>query len=411
MEDEEANAGTLALLGRRGPLGRQGQALGYVNIVARLDGADLEAVAARPEVVSILPYYAPHKLCERQDQIVAGNLNGSVPAGPGYLAWLAGKGFTQAQFDASGFVVDVADSGIDDGTTQPNHFGLYAGGDAGGTSRVAYNRLEGFPNPGSTLKGCDGHGNLNAHIVGGYDDGSGFPFADSAGYHYGLGVCPFVKLGSSVIFDPDTFTSPDYNTLESDAYQSGARISNNSWGSDKSGGMYDSDAQNYDALVRDAQTSVAGNQEMVIVFAAANGGPNAQSVESPGTAKNVITVGASENVQAFGGSDSGGIGDNQADNANDVVRFSGRGPCLDGRHKPDLMAPGTHVSGGVIQAANPGTDGTADSCFSGRGITGGPNGDIYFPAGQEFYTASSGTSHSTPCVSGGCALVRQWLHQ
>ena len=31
-----------------------------------------------------------------------------------------------------------------------------------------------------------------------------------------------------------------------------------------------------------------------------------------------------------------------------------RGPCADGRHKPDLVAPGTHVSGGVVQAPNPG---------------------------------------------------------
>src|SRR5271156_1417074 len=96
-----------------------------------------------------------------------GNISGTGPANPGYLAWLAGKGFTQAQFDASGFVVDVTDSGIDDGTTSPNHFGLYSGGDTTAASRVAYARLVGTPNSGSTLKGCDGHGTLNAHIAGG----------------------------------------------------------------------------------------------------------------------------------------------------------------------------------------------------------------------------------------------------
>ena len=51
----------------------------------------------------------------------------------------------------------------------------------------------------------------------------------------------------------------------------GARISNNSWGGGKSSGIYDSDAQKYDALVRDAQPtnstySADGNQEMVIIF-------------------------------------------------------------------------------------------------------------------------------------------------
>jgi len=54
---------------------------------------------------------------------VAGNLSGTGPGGPGYLAWLESKGFTQAQFEASGFAVDLSDSGIDDGTTTANHFG------------------------------------------------------------------------------------------------------------------------------------------------------------------------------------------------------------------------------------------------------------------------------------------------
>jgi hypothetical protein len=85
----------------------------------------------------------------------------------------------------------------------------------------------------------------------------------------------------------------------------------------------------------------------VIVFAAGNDGSGANTVGLPGTAKNVITVGASENVQAFGGADGCGVGDNGADNANDIIGFSSRGPTADGRKKPDIVAPGTHVSGGV----------------------------------------------------------------
>ena len=93
---------------------------------------------------------------------MAGNLSGDAPDGPGYLAWLAAKGFTQAQFNASGFAVDISDSGIDNGTTAPSHFGLYINGQISAGSRVIYNRLVGTPNTGSTLKGCDGHGTLNA---------------------------------------------------------------------------------------------------------------------------------------------------------------------------------------------------------------------------------------------------------
>src|SRR6185295_7569001 len=149
------------------------------------------------------------------------------------------------------FVVDVTDSGIDNGTQAPGHFALYTSGNSAFSSRVAYNRLEGTPNSGE-LSGCDGHGTINAHIIGGYDDFAGSPHTDSANYHYGLGVCPFVKVGSSVIFDPDFFTYPNYANLQSRAYNNGARISNNSWGS-AAAGDYDFEAQTYDALVRDAQ--------------------------------------------------------------------------------------------------------------------------------------------------------------
>jgi hypothetical protein len=392
---------------------RHERVMDYVNVIVRLSPENLALIAAQPEVISIQPYFMPVKFDERQDQIIAGNLSGNVPASPGYLAWLASKGFTQAQFTSSGFAVDISDSGVDNGTTSPNHFGLYLGGTVGGTSRIIYNRLVGTPNSGSSLQGCDGHGNLNTHIISGYDDSTGFPFADSSGYHFGLGVCPFVKMGSSVIFDPSNFTSPTYSSLSSQAYQNGSRICNNSWGANTAG-AYNTDAQSYDALVRDAQPAgstvpAAGNQELIFVFAAGNAGSGTKTVGSPGTAKNVITVGAGENVQAFGGADASGVTDSQANSANDIVSFSSRGPCADGRHKPEISAPGTHVSGGVAQASSPGATGTAIACFNGSGVSGGTNGNHFWPGGQQFYTASSGTSHSTPCVSGGCALLYQYF--
>ncbi|MBU8898627.1 S8 family serine peptidase [Corallococcus sp. M34] len=349
--------------------------------------------------------------------IVSGNLNGKNPTGPGYLAWLASKGFTQEQFTASGFGVDVSDSGLDNGTTQPNHFGLYLRGDITGTSRVVYSRLEGTPNTGSTLQGCDGHGTLNTHIIAGYSNRTGAPFADSAGYDYGLGVAPFVKVGASVVFDPD-WTDAIYEDLQARAYRDGMRISSNSWGADEN--IYDSDAQRYDALVRDAQPTgsavpAPGNQEMVIVFAAGNAGPATKTLGTPGTAKNIITVGASENVQAFGGADMCATPDSEADSALDMVGFSSRGPTTDGRKKPDIVAPGTHVSGGVAQSAeqraNPPAfpNGKALSCFVADGVCGGPSNSPYFPTTQQWYSASSGTSHSTPAVAGGAALVRQYF--
>jgi len=123
----------------------------------------------------------------------------------------------------------------------------------------------------------------------------------------------------------------------------------------------------------------------------------------------VISVGATESVQAMGGSDGSGINDAGANSANDIIRFSSRGPCDDGRFKPDLCAPGTHISGGVPQAAKPSATGTAIACYDGNGISGGTGGSSYFPAGQQFYTASSGRSHSTPGIAGACALLRQYF--
>jgi uncharacterized repeat protein (TIGR01451 family) len=434
VNDAGANAATLKLIDeiKLAPIRRQFNTSDYLNLIVSLPQNRLADVAAMPEVISIQPYIEPKKNDERQNQIVAGNLNGTLPDAPGYLNWLVGKGFNQEQFLASGFAVDISDSGVDNGTTSPGHFGLYQFGDTNLASRLIYSRLEGSPNGASTTEGCDGHGNINAHIIAGFNDQpAGFPHTDSQGFRYGLGVCPFVKVGSSVIFDPDAFTFPFFDDLQSRAYQDGARISANSWGASV-GGQYTFDSQSYDRLVRDAQPdgsafATSGNQQMVIVFAAGNDGPGGQTVGSPGTAKNVITVGAAENVRSHstenGGNDPQGNDgcfstDTEADSANDIAIFSSRGPCSDGRAKPDIVAPGTHITGGVAQNSPPASVsslGNALDCFNATGICSLPGGgsvenpNNFFPMGQEFYSTSSGTSHSTPAVAGGCALLRQYF--
>ncbi|MDX2034693.1 MAG: S8 family serine peptidase [Blastocatellia bacterium] len=428
IKDAQANSATIdqvnTLAGAQS-IASQYDIAAYVNLTVKLPSsltaeAFAKQLASRPDIVSIAPYLLPRKFDERQNIIVAGNLTGSSPTPGNYLTYLDDKGITQAQFTTSNFAVNVVDSGVDNATTNPNHFGLRTGGQLANASRVIYNRLEGTPNAGSTLQGCDGHGNINAHIVGGFVptgnvggiDYAAFPHADASGFRYGLGVAPFVKLGSTVIFDPNSFTFPSYPSIESKAYNDGARISTNSWGASV-GGAYNSDSQAYDFLVRDAQPTgapftAAGNQEMVIVFAAGNDGSGANTVGSPGTAKNVITAGASENVHPFGAADQCGTPDSEANSAFDVVGFSSRGPCDDGRVKPDLMAPGSHVSGGVFQASATATGtGLAGGCFTAGGVCAGPGTSNFWPLNQQFYTASSGTSHSTPAIAGAAALVRQ----
>ncbi|MBX7223559.1 MAG: S8 family serine peptidase [Blastocatellia bacterium] len=423
--EKEGNQATLNLINqyKTGEIRRRYDILNYTNIVVRLSPAALSVLAKLSDVIVVEPYVTPVKHDERQNQIIAGNLTGNLPtSGGSWLGYLATNGFTQAQFTASNFVVNVSDSGIDNGTTNPNHFALRTGGVFANGSRVQYARLVGTANAGSTIQGCDGHGNLNTHIIGGFvpDSSAGAPWntaphADASGFSYGVGVCPFVKVGSSVIFDPSTFTNPNYPNLESMAYNNGARVSSNSWGA-AVGGAYNTDSQAYDALVRDAQPTgssfpVAGNQEMTIVFSAGNSGSGVNTIGSPGTGKNIICVGAAENVQAFGAADQCGTTDAQADNANDIIGFSSRGPCDDSRIKPDIQAPGTHITGGVFQASQVTPEGTGTgangACFDATGVCAGPGTSNFFPVGQQYYTASSGTSHSCPAVSGAAALIRQ----
>ncbi|MEM4342517.1 MAG: S8 family serine peptidase [Candidatus Caldarchaeum sp.] len=62
---------------------------------------------------------------------------------------------------------------------------------------------------------------------------------------------------------------------------------------------------------------------LAIVVAAGNGGPMPFTIGSPGAAVNAITVGATDRDK--------------------VTRYSSRGPTLDGRFKPDLVAPSNFV--------------------------------------------------------------------
>lgn len=394
----------------------------YVNIQVELDLNALQQISTQNDVISIQPYITPTKNDEKQCIVMTGDLAGNVPVAGNYLTYLANHGFTQAQFDASNFVVNVTDDGLDNGSiggvlNATRHFGLFTSGNTALSSRVVFVRKTGTAIDADT-KGCSGHGNLNTHIIGGFVPDAllgNSNHTDIDNYRYGLGVAPFVKVGNSTIFrlNGGAYSNPNIPDLESASYNDGGRISSNSWGAPV-GGAYDVTAQTYDFMVRDAQPvgaafPNAGNQEMVIVFSAGNSGSGSNTIGSPGTSKNVITVGASEGVRAFGGNDGCSISDAQANSANDIIGFSSRGPCDDGRVKPDLVTCGTHVTGGVFPSSVGNAvagSGTADGCYDGSSVCGGV-GSTFFPAGQEWTSASSGTSHSTPAVAGFAALIRQ----
>ncbi len=101
---------------------------------------------------------------------------------------------------------------------------------------------------------------------------------------------------------------------------------------------------------------------IVVIVAAGNNGPNKKSITVPGISRKVITVGASDD-EYFARKQDG------------KIHYSGRGPTIACVKKPDIVAPGANIY----------------SCTPFR--TG--------------YVTKSGTSMSTPIVTGAVALLLQ----
>lgn len=192
----------------------------------------------------------------------------------------------------------------------------------------------------------------------------------------------------------------DLNDLFLPTYTDGARIHTNSWGAAVYG-LYNTDSRNTDMFTWN-------NKDMTILFSAGNEGidsnsdgvVDADSIGAPGTAKNCITVGASENYRLSGGAQStyGAYwpsdypvdplkNDRVSNNSSGMVAFSSRGPTNDNRLKPDIVAPGTNVV----------------SCRSH--VTGS---STLWGVYSTDYLYCGGTSQSTPLVAGACAIVRQY---
>ncbi|MEM7031675.1 MAG: S8 family serine peptidase [Chloroflexota bacterium] len=156
-------------------------------------------------------------------------------------------------------------------------------------------------------------------------------------------------------------------------YENGARISTNSWGGGADG--------EYDLLASIVDNYIWNHKDYLVHFAAGNSGPGAGTIGSPGSAKNILSVGASENNRPTRGSIS--------DNPDSMASFSSRGPTADGRIKPDIVAPGTNILS-VLGA-------------QAQGLDAAP--------GETQYAFSSGTSMATPLTAGGSAIVREWLEK
>jgi hypothetical protein len=235
-------------------------------------------------------------------------------------------------------IVEVNDSGID-----KNHPDL--------TGRVL-----GDP---ANLMDTDGHGTHVAGIIAGNGSMS-YTVTNASGsimpvsnYQF-RGMAPKATLFSMDLYDSD-------QDLQEAAAQTSALISNNSWNYGDS--SYDLAAASYDAAVRDALPGVTGSQPVLFVFSAGNagggnnggGGGNPDTILSPATAKNVITVGALEqlrnitNTVVDRNNNTNAVWQPETDTSFQVAAFSSRGNVgigtegTYGRFKPDVVAPGTFV--------------------------------------------------------------------
>lgn len=286
------------------------------------------------------------------------------------------------------------------------------------------------PNPNG------GHGtHTSGSIVGNGIESGSTPNTNTFPGTSFAGTAPKAQFVFQSIMDSSGFLSgipANLNNLFQQPYNDGARVHSNSWGSDLNG-SYNPDSQDVDEFTWN-------NPDMVITFSAGNSGQDGQefngsclsvpypidgvidtdSIGTPGTAKNCVTVGATENyrpnfVYEFPQGDCTGAGgftqqawgwfngcnfsinplntDLLADNANGMGAFSSRGPTDDNRFKPDVSAPGI----AIISTRTNQSQG-----YEQWGICPVP------VAQRPHYLSQGGTSMANPLTAGTATLVRQY---
>lgn len=420
-----------------GALGQQGAQLVAAQndvVVVAADAAQLDALASVADVAWIENFAFQQKHNEYGGgEIIRANIANS------------------RNYNGSTQISAVADTGIGGGTAATAHRDIPA-------SRVQAI----FNVPGSSSGGCytvvndgavdvdSGHG---THVAGSVLSGG-----DPGGF--GKGVAPAAKLvfqavenyvdftGFCAVSNPDGYyligIPTDLRTLFTQAYNAGARVHSNSWGSNAAGDYTQDSAY--------ADESIWTNRDLTITFSAgnegidgnANGVIDNDSIGSPATAKNVITIGASENDRPGYECDTGlayqshdayqpsttcsGMGgqnilgtygvrwpadypaapistDSTADNAEQMAAFSSRGPTDDTRIKPDVVAPGTWILSTY-----------SDMHQEGYGDPANPKNGAFQLDGwgmprNGFYKYFGGTSMSNPIAGGAATLVRDFYQK
>ena len=258
--------------------------------------------------------------------------------------------------NGSGEVAAISDSGLD-----ADH------GDFTGRVRAIYNN---FGPDNSAADMNTGHGtHVAASMLG---DGSGDSSTE--------GIAPATTFHFYQLEHDQSGQLARYGSLYSmfqHSRQQSASVQSNSWGAQNSPGQYTSDS-------RSADSFMYNYGDYTVLFAVGNeGAQGSNTVSPPSTAKNVLTVGASTTGRPGTAS------------AGQVASFSSRGETLDGRVKPDVVAPGVQIcSARAEEAQYP----AGPSCSSARHGNNDP-----------MYMSADGSSTATPVAAGATVLVRQFL--
>lgn len=376
---------------------------GRATYHAALADTDVGVLAAIDRVFEITPLGRLALSSERQAQLVAkpGSETGggaTLPASNAtpYLDWLGGKVTldpTQAEWQAT--KVGIIDSGFDNGDISdagihPDFRFYYSGS----PFKVVTNQTSAW----EFNEDRDAHGTLVASVVAGYPAAISSRI-DGQGYSFGMGLAPPVRIAMDKYINCEAEGSGGLEGAILRLLPTGANVLNISLNAkDSDGGC--AYLQQWSNVV----DNYTRNNGVLFTISAGNSpeGCAGNYVRAPGTAKNGLTLGSTDNFTIDWSSSSfvgtcawctfpPGVQDARRIPSYSAVRYPFSVV------KPDLVAPSTRITGPITRSAVP----ACQTVFCNPNITGASD-----PA--EKYAMVAGTSFAAPAGAGAAAVVRAW---